>query len=92
MSLLWCGPGNNHGFALGGNTCRSRWATAQTHYAPALSGVKITTSIYCACNLTSIECGKCNFTTNTVKKPCALLGQLKVFPEGKLASTECWRS
>ncbi len=61
---LWCGPGNVHVFLLGGQSYRSKWATAQTPTAPAVSYVRIKTSIFCALNFTNIACGKWRPVTN----------------------------
>ncbi len=39
---------NIHDFILDGKSCRQGWATAQTPNELTVSGVRITTSIYCA--------------------------------------------
>ncbi len=43
---LWRGPGNIHGFVLGGKSYRQGLATTQTPTVTAVSGVRITTLFY----------------------------------------------
>ncbi len=64
VSPLLCGPGNMNGFVLDGKSYRQGWATAQMPNKPALSGLTITTSISCACSLTTTTCGRWNLVTN----------------------------
>ncbi len=37
--LLWRGPGNIHGFVLGGNSYQQGWATAQTPNEAPVSNI-----------------------------------------------------
>ncbi len=54
VSSLWRGPGSIHGFLVVEKLDRQGWATAQTPTVPTISGVRITASSLCACNLTTI--------------------------------------
>ncbi len=44
--------GNFHGFHLDGQSYRQGLVAAQTPTEPAVSGVGLTTSVLCTCNLT----------------------------------------
>ncbi len=45
MVPLWPGPDNNHGFIMDGKSYRQGWTTARTLNEPAVSGIRITTSL-----------------------------------------------
>ncbi len=64
VSPLWRGPGNIHGFILGGKSYRQGQATAQRTIEPAVSGVRITKLLLRAFNLTTITCGRRSLVTN----------------------------
>ncbi len=58
VNTLWHGPGNIHGFVLDGQAYGQGYAVAQTPTVPTVSGVRISASIKCVCNPTSIACGR----------------------------------
>ncbi len=46
MSPQRCGPGNIHGFVLGGKSYQQGWTTAQTPHGPAASFMHVEPRYY----------------------------------------------